>query len=750
MFLTFSCFSLLLAARGNTNFHRMRISKGELTMKKQKGLALVLAALMLLSCVGAAAEEAAGSLMGSKKAAPTELTEDNRETTVTLSLPSEEYKNKVDIVFAMDSSTSAENSAVFMDSVTSLFNSIKENNPDVELRIGIIRFRGRAHDAVDYLSGSSSSGLTLYSDDTKSYIEQALSMSEADIKAAFGNGSNTHGGIDIANEWLKADNEVDDDHKYLVLLTDGKTYIWNDENHEPTTIYSQWFRSNSYAMQPAGANAGKPALNQSVGYNKYAYPVDVLDPTGNSNIFVYKTMEKLLASDSAELTGVSKWDVPAKYADDKNAVPSGTVVKHNVTNGAALFGSTSATYGKKGDLQYYYEFTPNSDWEGVPYLKANPFMVIENSDGTYTFDTDTINPEYYLYHVDPLQKGIYKAAKLWEEVNAKYNCAVITYDGGSNDSALSTIRPAFNEWLRENSKYGAKIDNASQVEEMFKGIDNSINYLVNKGTVTDQIKDDFTLKESDAPFTVTVSGKALAVTKTGDSSWVFGDSLPVEEGTVYPYEISYDAATKTITWTINVPVEIANPVTLSYDLVLREDAESGTYDTNEYAILDYESTDGEKGTFTFPIPQVTYTKPEPTVKPTATPKPVPPANEFRMFFYKEWPDGEPTDIFFTLYQPNGSVYKHAFKKTKVSDTKFLYEAWLSNDAEYFVIETAMAGYNTAYKNTGAHADVTDRCFKGGTIINTKIPVTGDSMTSLWVLLALVSAGAIALLARKKT
>ena len=46
--------------------------------------------------------------------------------------------------------------------------------------------------------------------------------------------------------------------------------------------------------------------------------------------------------------------------------------------------------------------------------------------------------------------------------------------------------------------------------------------------------------------------------------------------------------------------------------------------------------------------------------------------------------------------------------------------------------------------------MTDRCFKGGTIINTKIPVTGDSMTSLWVLLALVSAGAIALLARKKT
>ena len=536
---------------------------------------------------------------GSKKASPTELVCPHRETTVTLSLPSAEYQNAIDIVFAMDSSTSAENSTVFTESVNALFESIIENNPNIVLKVGVIRFRGRAHDAIKFLSDNAYSGLTVYSDASKTYIEQALNMDEDDIKAAFGSGSNTHGGIDIANEWLKADKEVDDDHKYLVLLTDGKTYIWNNENHEPTTIYAQWYRSNSYAMQ----NSGKPALNQVIGYNKYDYPVDVLDPAGKSNVFVFRTIEDLLASKSPELTGVSPWDEFCRYADTK-AVPNGTVVKHTVTNGAALFGSNSATYGNKKDYQYWYEFTPNADWTGVKYLEANPFMVIDNGDGTYTFDTEHINPNYYLYHVDPLQKGIYKAAKLWEEVNTKYNCAVITYDGGSADGGLQ-LRLPFNAWLRSNSKYGAGIANSSEVQALFTDIDNNIRYMVSRGVVADVIGDDFSLKNptSEDCFRMTLNGEDLDVTFE-NGVWSFGE--PDANG-VYPYTVAYTAATKTITWTINVPVENLKPITLSYDLLLRDDAPTGFYDTNEWAILNYKSTDGKHdGSYVFEIPEVSF------------------------------------------------------------------------------------------------------------------------------------------------
>jgi Mg-chelatase subunit ChlD len=580
------------------------------TFSKNKIIAFILTLVMIVTMVpsdisrtvadeGTQANESGFEVDGSKGASPTLLVYPNRDTTVTLSLPSAEYQNAIDIVFAMDSSTSAENSAVFTESVNALFNSIIENNDNIKLKVGVIRFRGRAHDAVEYLSDGTYSGLTLYTDESKTYIDQALNMSEDDIKAAFGSGSNTHGGIDIANEWLKADEEVDDDHKYLVLLTDGKTYIWNDANHEPTTIYAQWYRSNSYTMQ----NSGKPALNQVVGYNKYDYPVDVLDPTGKSNIFVFRTIEALLASDSEELSGVSPWDERCYYADTK-AVPDGTVVKHTVTNGAALFGSNSATYGNRRDYQYWFEYTPNDDWTGVTYLEANPFKVIDNGDGTYTFDTENINPNYYQYHVDPLQKGIYKAAKLWEEVNKKYNCAVITYDGGSADGGLQ-LRLPFNAWLKNNSKYGASIATSSEVQALFSDIDNNIRYMVSRGVVADMIGDDFSLLNTDLEtcFRMTLSGEELPVT-FANGVWSFG--TPDAEG-IYPYEVAYDAANKTIIWTINVPVENAKPITLSYDLRLRSDAPTGFYDTNEWAILNYKSTDGKRdGSYVFEIPEINF------------------------------------------------------------------------------------------------------------------------------------------------
>ena len=553
---------------------------------------------------------------GSKTADPTELEGDDRKTTVTLSLPSAEYQNEIDIVFTMDSSTSAQNSTVFTESVNELFASIIENNPGIKMKVGVIRFRGRAHDAVAYLSDNQYKELVEYNDDTKDYINAALNMTEDEIKKAFGSGSNTHGGIDIANEWLKADTEVDDDHKYMVLLTDAKTYIWNNDDHEPTTIYSQWYRWTSGQTAGVMQNNGIPALNQVAGYNKYDYALDVLDKSGKSNIFVFRTIEDLLASESTELTGVSDWDEPCRYADGGGA-PQGSAPKRETTNGAALFGSNSAVFGNFRDYQYFYEYTPNDNWTGVKYLEGNPLKIIKNVDGTYTYDyrlienedgttsldPDCVNPNYYQYHVDCLQKGIYKAGKLWEEVVDKYNCAVITYSGGSGGGGLE-LRAPFIEWFHENSDFSADILDSEGVEAMFEGIDNDIRYMVSKGVVTDKITSDFTLKNDDNAdgFRMTYDGEALDVTYD-DGKWNFGTAD--DEG-VYPYVVEYDADTKTITWTINVPIENLNPVTLSYDLILRENAGSAFYDTNVEAVLDYVTSDEKEGSFTFEIPKVSY------------------------------------------------------------------------------------------------------------------------------------------------
>ncbi len=63
-------------------------------------------------------------------------------------------------------------------------------------------------------------------------------------------------------------------------------------------------------------------------------------------------------------------------------------------------------------------------------------------------------------------------------------------------------------------------------------------------------------------------------------------------------------------------------------------------------------------------------------------------------------------------------------------------------AACYVIEEPVEGYITRYENVGVYADITDRCCDGGTIVNKKIPKTGDSAPlALWAgMIALGAAG----------
>ena len=62
-----------------------------------------------------------------------------------------------------------------------------------------------------------------------------------------------------------------------------------------------------------------------------------------------------------------------------------------------------------------------------------------------------------------------------------------------------------------------------------------------------------------------------------------------------------------------------------------------------------------------------------------------------------------------------------------------------------MIEKPIPGYQTKYVNVGVYAQVTDRCCDGGTIINKKIPKTGDSAPlALWA--GMVALGALGLTA----
>ena len=98
---------------------------------------------------------------------------------------------------------------------------------------------------------------------------------------------------------------------------------------------------------------------------------------------------------------------------------------------------------------------------------------------------------------------------------------------------------------------------------------------------------------------------------------------------------------------------------------------------------------------------------------------------YKFTFTKLWPGEHEDSIDWVLYRPDGTVAHKKFNKRIVSANEWHYEAWFSEYADYYIIENVPDGYRVRYENVGAYADVTDRCYNGGTIINMKVPKTGD-------------------------
>ena len=114
-------------------------------------------------------------------------------------------------------------------------------------------------------------------------------------------------------------------------------------------------------------------------------------------------------------------------------------------------------------------------------------------------------------------------------------------------------------------------------------------------------------------------------------------------------------------------------------------------------------------------------------------------------FKKVWQGDSEKSIDFTLYKQGGTVYHHGFDKKVVSDKEWQYDAWFSAPTACYVIEKPIPGYQTKYVNVGIYEHITDRCCDGGTIINKKIPKTGDSAPlALWA--GMVALGALGLTA----
>ena len=191
----------------------------------------------------------------------------------------------------------------------------------------------------------------------------------------------------------------------------------------------------------------------------------------------------------------------------------------------------------------------------------------------------------------------YYANQTWQEIKeAGYNAYSIATADGSAGAGNSDDSHSFMNYLNGGNSL------------KFSDIEKKIIYAVDAGSyVKDVIGDDFTLDVGS--LSVSVGGTELTKTKasSGENSWTFGDDASEADR----YAVSYDTATKMLTWNITKPVSKFARVRLSYKVTLSSpETIPNTYSalTNQWAKLYPKDSAGADGRVVeFPQPKVSYT-----------------------------------------------------------------------------------------------------------------------------------------------
>ena len=160
----------------------------------------------------------------SKSKTATNLDE-NFESDVTLSLPSAETQLASDVVFVLDKSTSAALEEQALEMLKNLQAQIQETNAKV--KVGVVIFNKEAH--------------------TNGFFDLSTEYDkiETAIKTDISSGTNTHAGLLAGIDMLESDTSVSDARKYLIFVSDGITYMYNEkptaiglENADKTNIFA--------------------------------------------------------------------------------------------------------------------------------------------------------------------------------------------------------------------------------------------------------------------------------------------------------------------------------------------------------------------------------------------------------------------------------------------------------------------------------------------------------------------------------
>ena len=232
------------------------------------------------------------------------------KTNVTLSVPGVEKNLNSDVVFVLDTSDCV---GGVMDQVKTLVEKLKalSSEKKVNIKVGVVAFKGSAaamfdgelvsvDKAVEDLNKMIADVAAVNTKDEKeAAVVKYLNDNEDFIKK----GSNLHSGLLAAQKLLDGDKEVDNDRKYLITVTDGLTYYWNDDQGNVYGIYCGTASENPWGAELV-FNQWGPAFG--VDTNSGTWKISSDSPIKNWDNYIENVRSRITADNDEYTANVRK------------------------------------------------------------------------------------------------------------------------------------------------------------------------------------------------------------------------------------------------------------------------------------------------------------------------------------------------------------------------------------------------------------------------------------------------------------
>lgn len=300
-------------------------------------------------------EPGEGNWQVSKSKTATPL-DSNYQSKVTLSLPAREEELVSDVVFVLDKSTSAELQEEAIQMLNELQKQVEETGAKV--KVGVVIFNKQANEAF---------ALNELNAETLPQIEEA-------IRKEISSGTNTHAGLLAGKAMLDADETVAANRKYLVFVSDGITYMFDESANAINS------------MQAATGENGIMAGNDCWGIRHYLEGGDK---------FIPSDWASYLADVGEHLDDVQQYIQPYSESMDKtNYIPKGNT-ELPTTVDVALY-KTADVFQQMVDAGYRcYSMTANTS-AATQYPWGQNFMgYLQNMSGNGNVDFSQIEKDIY-------------------------------------------------------------------------------------------------------------------------------------------------------------------------------------------------------------------------------------------------------------------------------------------------------------------------------------------------------------------